>query len=180
LRTLVLGGTRSGKSAYAESLLDPKAPVRYLATLRVDDTDPGDSEMAERIRRHRERRPDHWRVVTTGADLAPALHGVADGEQVLLDGLTLWLADVLGTDAEPTEAINAAVAALLQVPDLIVVSDEVGGGLVPENPLARRFRDLAGEMHQKLAAGFDRVVLVTAGLPLELKSANATGPANDA
>jgi len=168
LRTLVLGGTRSGKSAYGESLLDANAPVRYVATL-ISQESGGDPEMAERIRRHQQRRPAAWQMVQAQTDLVATLADISTDTPVLIDGLTLWLASLLDTDTEPYQAIAATVAALAKLPNLVVVSDEVGGGLVPEHPAARRFRDLAGDMHQALALVCDRVVLVTAGLPLELK-----------
>ncbi len=174
MRTLVLGGTRSGKSAYAESLIPADDKVCYVATLLTpEDGQPEDGEMAARIRRHQQRRPDHWRVTTAGTDLIGALDRIEPDATVLVDGLTLWLGAVLA-DGSPhadglARRIQQTVARLAACPRIVVVSDEVGGGLVPDNPLARRFRDLAGDMHQTLAAAFDRVVLVTAGLPLELK-----------
>ncbi len=170
MRTLVLGGTRSGKSAYAESLPPDGAEVRYVATL-LPPSSGDDDELAYRIRRHRERRPSHWQVVEAGTDLIAALSAVPPRTTVLIDGLTLWLAAVLeGANGNVQEVIGKAVSRMAELPQLIVVSDDVSGGLVPPDPLARRFRDLAGEMHQQVAAVCDRVVLVTAGLPLELKS----------
>ena len=170
MRTLVLGGTRSGKSAYAESLLSDCDDVCYVATLLAVE---GDDEMAERIRCHRQRRPGHWRVVDAGTDLIGVLEKIAPETTVLVDGLTLWLGALLGDGTAPINDVHRmvddTVARLALLPRVVVVSDEVGGGLVPQSPLARRFRDVAGDMHQALAAAFDRVVLVTAGLPMELK-----------
>jgi adenosyl cobinamide kinase/adenosyl cobinamide phosphate guanylyltransferase len=174
VRTLVLGGARSGKSAFAESLAAPAdgaGPVRYLATAR-----PVDAEMAERIRRHRARRPPAWEVVEVEGDLAGALTGRASGMvppadgTVLVDGLALWLATLLEGAEDPMGPVEAALKALEAAPRWIVVSEEVGGGLVPTNALGRRFRDLAGEVNQRVAAISDTVYLVTAGIPQKIKA----------
>jgi adenosylcobinamide kinase / adenosylcobinamide-phosphate guanylyltransferase len=174
VRTLVLGGARSGKSAFAESLAAPAdgaGPVRYLATAR-----PVDAEMAERIRRHRARRPRAWEVVEVEGDLAGALTGWASGPvppaggTVLVDGLALWLATLLEHAEDPMGPVEAALKALEAAPRWIVVSEEVGGGLVPTSALGRRFRDLAGEVNQRVAAISDTVYLVTAGIPQKIKA----------
>lgn len=166
MRTLVLGGARSGKSAFAESLVTGPGPVRYVATAR-----PVDAEMAERIRRHRARRPGAWEVVEAGPDLAAAIAATPAGSRLLVDGLTLWLADLLERAPDVTDPVEAALKELQNAPHAVVVSEEVGGGLVPEGAPARRFRDLAGELNQRVAAACDRVFLVTAGIPLALKGA---------
>jgi len=198
VRTLVLGGVRSGKSAYAESLLANAPLVRYVATARAGLVSPDgvpDADMAERIRRHAGRRPPHWETVEAGAHLErcltpfctpphnaapynadPAgadLHAPTPEGWILVDGLTLWLATLL-EDAEgwgtgPEAAIASGVAALGRCQRLIVVSEEVGWGSMPAHPLARRFGDLAGELNQRVAALCEHVVLVAAGLPLALK-----------
>lgn len=163
--TLVLGGTRSGKSAYAEGLL-AGGPALYLATGQ-----PGDAEMAERIRRHRERRGPAWATVEEPLELAAALDRHARPERpVLVDCLTLWLSNLLLAGRD----LDAARAGLVQaLPGLagpvVLVSNEVGLGIVPDNALARRFRDEAGRLHQEVAAIARRVVFVSAGLPLMLK-----------
>jgi len=176
VRTLILGGARSGKSAFAESLLSGPKPVRYLATAR-----PVDAEMAERIRRHRARRPAGWEVVEVDGDLSGAIAATPAGHRLLIDGLTLWLATLLEGDGPPGRPADgwadAVLASLQQAPDAVIVSEEVGGGIVPDNALARRFRDLAGELNQRVAAACDRVVLVTAGIPVEIKRAAAAGGA---
>lgn len=167
MRTLVLGGARSGKSAFAESLVGRArgaGAVRYLATAR-----PVDAEMAERIRRHRARRPEGWEVVEVGSDLAGVV-AAAPGPTLLLDGLTLWLATLLEAGGDPMGPVEAALKALEAAPAWVVVSEEVGGGLVPVNALARRFRDLAGEVNQRVAAISDTVYLVTAGIPQRIKA----------
>ena len=164
--TLVLGGTRSGKSAYAESLFrDAPAPV-YLATGTA-----GDSEMAERIAFHRARRGARWRTIEEPLDLTGALRRESLPDRpILVDCLTLWLGNLMGYERDIEQAFDGLLAAL---PDLagpvVMVSNEVGWGIVPDNALARRFRDHAGTLHQRIAAIAERVVLVTAGLPLILK-----------
>lgn len=165
---LVIGGARSGKSAYAErQARESRArgrPVVYLATAQALD-----AEMAERIAHHRARRPADWRSVEEPLALADALARAADPDAcVLVDCLTLWLANVLlaGRDDE----IECLLATLPTLPgQFILVSNEVGWGIVPENALARRFRDEQGRLNQRVAALADRVTLVAAGLPLTLR-----------
>ncbi len=165
---LVIGGARSGKSGYAERQAREShaggRPVVYLATAQALD-----AEMAERIAHHRARRPADWRSVEEPLALADALTRAAASDAcVLVDCLTLWLSNVLlaGRDDE----IERLLATLPILPgQLILVSNEVGWGIVPENPLARRFRDEQGRLNQRVAALADRVTLVAAGLPLTLK-----------
>jgi adenosyl cobinamide kinase/adenosyl cobinamide phosphate guanylyltransferase len=167
--TLVLGGARSGKSRFAESMLDGWADRRvYLATAEA-----GDAEMAERIRHHRERRGDSWDTVEEPLALPKAL-AREGGAAVLVDCLTLWLANLMqgGRDVEAATTALTAVLARRTAP-AVLVSNEVGWGIVPDNPLARAFRDAAGRMNQAVAAAADRVVLVVAGLPLLLKDGKA-------
>jgi adenosylcobinamide kinase/adenosylcobinamide-phosphate guanylyltransferase len=165
--TLVLGGARSGKSAYAEFLIEGCAanPV-YLATAEA-----GDDEMATRIRAHRERRGSRWRTVEEPLALAAALAREAvPGNAVLVDCLTLWLSNLmaLGRDIDAEAAVLLDALARLDAP-VVLVSNQVGEGIVPANEPARRFRDHAGLLHQDIAHLAGRVVLVTAGLPLVLK-----------
>ena len=171
--TLVLGGARSGKSRYAESLIESRpGGWIYLAT-----AEPGDQEMAARIRAHQERRGGRWRTIETPLELAPALSDAAAPDTaVLVDCLTLWLANVIaaGRDAEAeTRALTRALGALAG--PAVLVSNEVGLGIVPDNALARRFRDLAGGLHQAVGEVAQSVVFVAAGLPLHLKSPVDTG-----
>lgn len=173
MRTLVLGGVRSGKSAWAESLFAERPQVRYVATARASD-----AQMAERIRLHRERRNARWEVVEVTCDLAAAVATVPAESALFIDGLTLWLASLMESDGDIETEIDRALGQLARVPELVIVSEEVGGGLVPTEPLARRFQDLAGELNQKVAALSDRVVLVTAGIPMELKSARLAAGAS--
>jgi adenosylcobinamide kinase/adenosylcobinamide-phosphate guanylyltransferase len=158
----VLGGARSGKSRYAESLfagLPP--PWIYVATAEA-----GDAEMAERIAAHQARRGKEWRTIDAPHDLAAALADAESNAPVLVDCLTLWLSNRMlaraDVEAETLENRNAPV---------VLVSNEVGLGIVPDNALARRFRDLQGRLNQRMAARAGRVVLMVAGLPLVVKDA---------
>jgi len=173
-RVLVLGGARSGKSAYAEALLADEPAVDYVATATVD---PADAEWAERIARHRESRPAGWNTVET-RDLASVLSG--DGPAALVDSVTAWLTATM-TDAGMWDAAEDADERLAHEVDHIVgawaatprrviaVSDEVGSGVVPDAPSGRLFRDALGLLNQRLAASADEVWLVTAGIPLRLR-----------
>jgi adenosylcobinamide kinase/adenosylcobinamide-phosphate guanylyltransferase len=164
---LVIGGARSGKSSYAErQALAGGLPVTYLATATV-----GDAEMRARIDHHRARRPGAWRTVEEPLALAAALHREAAPERCLLvDCLTLWLSNLLlGPGLEPQR--QALLDVLPTLPGrIILVSNEVGWGIVPENALARRFADEQGRLNQAVAALSRCVTLVAAGLPLNLKS----------
>lgn len=167
--TLVLGAARSGKSRFAEALLDGWTGRRvYLATAEA-----GDAEMAERIRHHRARRGDTWDTVEEPLALPKAL--VREGAAaVLVDCLTLWLSNLMHTGRDVDAATSALTAVLARrTAPAVLVSNEVGWGIVPDNALARAFRDAAGFMNQTVAAACDRVVLVAAGLPLLLKDVKA-------
>ncbi len=165
--TLVLGGARSGKSAYAESLADdaPGEPV-YIATAT-----PGDGEMTARIEEHKARRGDRWRSLEEPLDLAGVLVGDAvPSGVVLVDCLTLWLANVMAAERDPETETMRLGRALEETGGTIVrVANEVGLGIVPDNALARAFRDHAGRLNQAVAGVADRVIFVAAGLPLTLK-----------
>lgn len=158
--TLVLGGTRSGKSAVAERLaLRNEHPVVYLATGRRTDAD-----MAERIERHRERRDPRFRTVEVGDDLVGALVAHED-RPVLLDALGTWVASRPGLAVEPAVVVAALQA---RTAPTVVVSDEVGLGVHPSSELGRRFRDVVGELNQAVAAVAGEVLLVVAGRTLRL------------
>lgn len=165
--TLVLGGARSGKSRFAEGLIADHQGARvYLATAEA-----GDAEMAERIRRHRDRRGSGWTTVEEPLDLARALEAASrDRAAVLVDCLTLWLSNLMAVhrDAEHESRRLAEVLSRIETP-AVLVSNEVGLGIVPDNALARAFRDRAGLLHQAVAAVADRVYFVAAGLPMLLK-----------
>jgi adenosylcobinamide kinase / adenosylcobinamide-phosphate guanylyltransferase len=163
--TLVLGGARSGKSRYAEGLITALPPPWiYLATAEALD-----AEMAERITAHRARRGVGWTTVEAPRALAAALVEQANAP-VLVDCLTLWLSNLMMADATIEDEIERLVAALgsTRAP-VVLVANEVGSGIVPDNALARRFRDLQGGLNQRMAAAADRVVMMVAGLPLVLK-----------
>lgn len=168
LKELILGGVRSGKSALAETLArESGMEVLYLATATA-----GDREMGDRIARHRQRRPAHWRTREEPLALASALASEASPTRcILVDCLTLWLSNLLSGDRDRWRRERADLLALLpRLPGrVILVSNEVGWGIVPSSELGRRFRDEAGRLHQALAACCERVILVVAGLPQVLK-----------
>ncbi len=164
--TLVLGGARSGKSRFAENLVAGSG----LRPVLIATAEAGDAEMAARIAAHRARRGPDWTTVEEPLELAGALAAVAAGEAALVDCLTLWLANLMAAERDVDAARRTLAAALpgLAAP-AILVSNEVGQGIVPDNALARRFRDAAGLLHQDVAAAADRVWFVVAGLPQRLK-----------
>jgi adenosylcobinamide kinase/adenosylcobinamide-phosphate guanylyltransferase len=167
---LVTGGARSGKSTFAERRLGelaPGGPWRYVASATRSD-----EEMTARIEHHRARRDARWRTVEAPREVARAVAETPPGTAgVLFDCVTLWLANRL--DERDDEILDgaerlAAAARALRVP-VVVVTNEVGDGIVPMHPVSRRFRDLQGWTNQRLAAHADEVVLVACGLPLRLK-----------
>ena len=166
---MVLGGARSGKSAFAERLAEASGrAVTYIATAR-----PEDEEMRERIDHHRRGRRPEWAVVEEPLALAEVmLAHAADDRCLLVDCLTVWLSNLLAVEPRlPTEC-SALLELLPALPGhVILVSNEVGWGLVPMHPVGRRFRDEAGRLNQQVAALCERVTLVAAGLPLVLKGA---------
>jgi adenosylcobinamide kinase / adenosylcobinamide-phosphate guanylyltransferase len=168
--TLVLGGARSGKSRYAERLIAASPPPwTYVATATA-----ADAEMAQRIAMHQARRGDGWQTVEAPHDLAAALRHVERDAPILVDCLTLWLSNrmLAGADVEAeTTPIETSLGS--RRAPVIVVSNEVGLGIVPDNELARRFRDLQGRLNQRMAARAGRVVLMVAGLPLVVKDATS-------
>jgi len=167
MKELILGGARSGKSALAERLAGASGlDVVYVATATA-----GDAEMAGRIAHHRERRPAEWGMVEEPRHLAAALQSAADpGRCLLVDCLTLWLNNVIADEALFQRERAALLETLPGLPGrVILVSNEVGMGIVPLGELTRRYCDEAGRLHQDLAQLCDRVTLVAAGLPLILK-----------
>ena len=190
--TLITGGARSGKSTFAERLAaQAKRPVIYIATAQI-----WDGEMAIRVKKHQEQRPSSWRLIEEPLNIQETLTQLKDEDGViLLDCVTLWLTNMLLAaeqsdhmhQSEPSESQNSTyiykhiepeilakvqeVARLAQEikPQVIFVTNEVGQGIVPENPLARVYRDLAGRSNQILARSAEQVYMVIAGLPLELK-----------
>lgn len=160
---LVLGGARSGKSRHAEALVTAEpGPWRYIATGRA-----WDDEMRARIALHRAQRAPGWETVEAPLDLVSALHV---SRPVLVDCLTLWLTNLILDEQDIEQATKTLLDALhLRSASTVFVSNEVGLGIVPENALARRFRDEAGLLHQRLARHVDRVLFVAAGCVLEMK-----------
>jgi len=169
--SLVLGGARSGKSRYAEALVEAAgADPIYIAT-----AEPRDAEMKDRIRRHRERRGTRWTTIEEPLEIARCIAGEEGASwPMLVDCLTLWLANLLAAGRDVERETDALIDALARRPGpLVFVANEVGLGIVPENALARRFRDDAGRLNQRVAARADRVVFIAAGLPLMLKDAGS-------
>jgi len=174
--TLILGGARSGKSDYAEKLAaELGREVLYIATAEAND-----EEMRARIVAHRQARPDHWQTLEAPRSVGPALDALQFKPQViLLDCLTLLVSNILlAMEEEAQEVIEGAVHAELEAilahqtevaTSLIIVSNEVGLGLVPPYPLGRLYRDILGRANQNLAAQADRVLFMVAGLPLVVK-----------
>jgi adenosylcobinamide kinase/adenosylcobinamide-phosphate guanylyltransferase len=164
---LVLGGARSGKSCFAETLIASAGlQAVYIATAEARD-----EEMRARIATHRARRGAGWTTIEEPLDLANRLLAEADGTRpILVDCLTLWLANLMAAEGDIGFEIERLRATLPQVKaPVVMVANEVGLGIVPENDLARRFRDHAGRLNQSIAALADRVVFMAAGLPLALK-----------
>jgi adenosylcobinamide kinase/adenosylcobinamide-phosphate guanylyltransferase len=164
--TLVLGGARSGKSRHAEALIEAlPAPWAYIATAQAYD-----DEMRARIAEHRARRSQDWRTVDAPMALPEALRAVPSGQPVLVDCLTLWLTNLILAERDIAIATGELMAACREAQGpVVLVSNEVGLGIVPENALARRFRDEAGRLHQRLASQAERVVFMVAGLPMQVK-----------
>ena len=164
--TLVVGGARSGKSAFAERLITATSrPRRYIATAQG-----WDDEMRRRISQHRQDRGPEWTTLEAPLDLVSALGTAPATDAVLVDCATLWLSNHLLADHDLDAESDAVLAALQGCPaPVVIVTNETGWGIVPDNALARRFRDAQGRLNQRLAASADLVVTVIAGLPLVLK-----------
>jgi adenosylcobinamide kinase/adenosylcobinamide-phosphate guanylyltransferase len=164
---LILGGARSGKSAYAQSLAEGYSPERlYLATAT-----PGDDEMAARIARHQADRGQGWTTLDEPLEVAAALlkHTRA-GRVVVVDCLTLWLTNLMLAGRDPGSAVTTLAEAIRTLAGpAILVSNEVGMGIVPDHKLGREFRDWQGRANREIGAASDAVIFVAAGLPLQLK-----------
>ena len=174
---LILGGTRSGKSRYGLSLAARfPEPRLFVATC-----EPGDPEMCARIDHHRQERGPEWETRETPLNLAATLAGARDGYGVILiDCLTMWLTNLMLKEGDNRAGLQAGCDGLLKAlagsrTPTILISNEVGWGIVPENPLAREFRDWAGMLHQRVARLADLVVLVVAGIPLVIKVGDLLG-----
>jgi len=164
----VIGGARSGKSSFALSRASelPGKKV-YIATAQAFD-----AEMSDRIAKHKEERGSDWDTVEEPFCIAETIKGMSDNYKVIvIDCLTLWLSNLLLADKEIERELEAFISSLftLHSSQAFIVSNEVGMGIVPENKLARRFRDMAGRLNQKMAAVADEVYLVAAGIPVRIK-----------
>jgi adenosylcobinamide kinase / adenosylcobinamide-phosphate guanylyltransferase len=168
--TLVLGGVRSGKSRYAQQLAERESRVIFVATAK-----PSDEEMQRKIDRHREERPAEWTTVEEPLELVQVLKQRGQSCDVMVvDCLTIFAANLLEAEGDDRDAVDRRVKALCEALQsascsVVVVSNEVGSGVVPAYPLGRRYRDLLGEINQSVARVADDVVLMVAGLPLALK-----------
>jgi adenosylcobinamide kinase/adenosylcobinamide-phosphate guanylyltransferase len=164
--TLVLGGARSGKSRLAEALVTASpAPWLYLATGQAFD-----AEMHDRIQEHRARRGPGWETLEAPLELAAALDAAPHGQPVLVDCLTLWLSNLMLAERDLPAETDRLLATLARPHGpWVMVANEVGQGIVPDNRLARRFRDAAGLLNQRIAQAADAVTLAVAGLPLKVK-----------
>jgi len=178
---VVLGGTRSGKSRFgrdrAAALAGEGGSVAYLGTIVAG---LGDEELDDRVRRHRLDRPAAWATIEVGRDLAGAIRSVDAGTTILLDGLTLWMSLVFGDEPGPIDdLLDGPFADILEAiaahdGPVVAVSDEIGLGIVPLEPLSRSFRDLLGIAHQRLVAASDEAWFIVAGRPLALRDLDLT------
>ncbi len=170
---LVLGGARSGKTGFAERMaMHAGERPLYLATAQALD-----AEMLERVRLHQQQRHKRFATLEEPLELTTALRAAArEHDVILVDCLTLWITNLLGINRNVAEAVDGLAAALPEIDSarVILVSNEVGLGIVPDNPLARTFRDLAGAAHQRLAEICTEVHFVIAGLPMTLKGPRLT------
>jgi len=164
--TLVLGGQRSGKSCHAEGLISLDQGAIYVATAQTLD-----KEMEDRVRVHKNRRGNDWTTVEEPLDLATAiLINDKAGRPILIDSLAMWVSNLLAHDEDVEKQTLALIQAFENIKSpLVIVSDEVGLGIIPDNALARRFIDKLGTLNQLIAARADTVIFVTAGLPTLLK-----------
>jgi adenosylcobinamide kinase/adenosylcobinamide-phosphate guanylyltransferase len=171
--TLVIGGCRSGKSRHAQKLAEGIGAKRlYIATCVA-----GDDEMRDRVRRHQEDRGDTWDTVEEPLAISEVISlKKLDYDVILIDCLTLWTTQLAVGDATDAHVAHrlAALKTVMKAPgaQLVFVTNEVGCGIVPENALARRFRDMAGWVNQAVAAAVDRVVWMVAGIPVTIKPEN--------
>ncbi|MDP2928019.1 MAG: bifunctional adenosylcobinamide kinase/adenosylcobinamide-phosphate guanylyltransferase [Candidatus Omnitrophota bacterium] len=167
---LILGGARSGKSSYAMNLAKSTGKrIVFIATCI-----PGDSEMKHRIKLHKKSRPRTWRVIEEGIHIDSALREVKAGyDAVLIDCVGLFISNLMAvesSDKKIEEKVRSVIDAIKKSAcEVIVVSNEVGMGIVPDNPLARRFRDLLGRVNQMIAQSADKVIMMYAGIPMVMK-----------
>jgi len=167
---LILGGARSGKSRIAEA----KASLLSNNRIYIATAEAGDEEMAERIARHQKDRGEHWKTIECPVLLTQAIDEHAQsGTVTLVDCLTLWLSNLMHQQCNIDLLIQELIDILVSAPgDIVLVSNEVGMGLVPNSPLGREFRDLQGRLNQSVANAVDHVEFIAAGLPLVLKNSD--------
>lgn len=175
--TLILGGARSGKSHFAQRLAALHSPVAFVATAR-----PSDDEMRRKIERHKAERPAEWSTIEEPLALETVLqHEASNFSLLLIDCLTLYTSNLMTAENNDPEAVLRRASRFCEMlpsvgSSVLLVSNEVGAGIVPMHPLGRMFRDLLGEINQRVAAVADNVLLMTAGLPLVLKGKLETQP----
>lgn len=166
--TLILGGARSGKSRFALKLCEDKEAVAFIATAL-----PLDSEMEERIKRHRFERPAHWKTIEEPINLLKVIKYVSDSSYIIIDCLTMWVSNLLERYSDD-EILELSKELSLYSKGLkgsvVTISNEVGLGIVPEYPIGRRYRDLLGKVNQIFAENADKVFFMIAGIPLEVKN----------
>lgn len=168
--TFVLGGARSGKSAYAQALTEAAAVRSAGRPVMIATAEALDEEMAARIAQHRRERGGVWRTVETPLNLAAAIRGLEPGTAAAVDCLTLWLSNLMFAERDVEAATEELLAALAATrADVTLVSNEVGMSLVPENALARAFRDAAGRLNRRVAQQADHAVVMFCGLGVALK-----------
>lgn len=175
--TFVLGGARSGKSAHAQALTEAAAVASGRPPLMIATAEAVDDEMAARIAQHRRERGGSWRTVETPLELAAAIRDLEPGEAAAVDCLTLWLSNLMFAGRDVEDATADLLAALADTrAQVALVSNEVGMGLVPENALARAFRDAAGRLNRRMAEQADHAVVMFCGLGVVLKGVPALVP----
>jgi adenosylcobinamide kinase/adenosylcobinamide-phosphate guanylyltransferase len=167
---LIIGGARSGKSAHAQALAEAEARRRGGQAVMIATAEAFDDEMRERIARHQAERGLAWRTVETPLDPAEAIGRLGPADCAVVDCLTLWLSNLMFAERDIEVATETLLqAAAISASEIILVSNEVGMSIVPENALARRFRDEAGRMNRRAAERADQVTVMFAGIPLVLK-----------
>lgn len=168
--TFVIGGAASGKSAFAEQVIvETGRPKVYLATAQVYDT-----EMREKVAAHRDARGPDWETIEEPIAIADVIAARTSEQILLIDCLTLWLTNLILNEHDVDAAFSDFLVAIADAPcPVVIVSNEVGQGIVPDNALSRRFRAAQGQLNQRVAAQADRVVTVIAGLPMTLKGQHA-------
>ena len=167
--TLVLGGARSGKSRYAQRAAEAAAASSGANPIAVVTAETYDDEMAERVTNHREERGDVWDTIEAPLNLPQAIAALKDDDVAVIDCMTLWLTNVMLADKDIGQQTRELLTALTSTQaEIWVVSNEIGWGIVPDNALARRFRDEAGWLNQALAESAAQSVLIVAGMKLDL------------